>query len=103
MKKIILLVLLISVTLLSCKKEPQQEYNGKITGYYLRLCACCGGNIIVIGNATYRFLSLPPNSGIDLKNDTGKYVIPIYVVVTWHKSDHPCKGDEIIIDAIRKK
>lgn len=99
MKKIIFLVLMISITLLSCKKEPQQEYNGKITGYDLRMCACCGGTIIVIGNATYRFDSLPPNSGIDLSKDT----FPIYVVVSWHKKSTQCLGDEIIIDKIRKK
>ena len=99
MKKIILIVLLISVTILSCIKEPQEEYNGRIIGYDLRLCACCGGTLIVIDNATYRFDSLPANSGIDLSKDT----FPIYVVVKWHKKSNPCLGDEIIIDKIRKQ
>lgn len=98
MKKIILLALLISVTILSCKKEPQEEYNGKITGYDLRMCACCGGTFITIDKVGYRIISLPPNSGIDLTKDT----FPIYVIVSWHKSSTPCIGDEIIIDKIRK-
>lgn len=96
---IILLLLVISVTILSCKKEPQEEYNGKITGYDLTLCACCGGIFLQIDNARYRFDSLPPNSGIDFSKDT----FPIYVVVSWHKKPQQCLGDEIIINKIRKK
>ena len=99
MKKFILLVLVITVTLLSCKKEPQDEYNGIITGYDLRMCACCGGTFITIDKVGYRFGNLPPNSGIDLTKDT----FPIYVIVSWHKSNTPCLGDEIIIDKIRKQ
>lgn len=99
MKKIILLMLVILVTTISCKKEPQEGYNGKITGYDLRMCACCGGTLIVINNATYRFDSLPPNSGIDLSKDT----FPIYVVVAYHKKSTQCLGDEIVIDKIRKQ
>ena len=99
MIKFALLVLVISVTILSCKKEPQDEYNGKITGYDLRMCACCGGIFIQINNAAYRFDSLPPKSGIDLAKDT----FPIYVVVSWHKKITQCLGDEIILDKIRKK
>lgn len=102
MKKIIVLGMLISITL-SCTKERDEQYNGVILWDDPTTTPCSGGTYIKIDNELYRFLSLPPNSGIDLNNDTGKYIIPIYVVVTWHKSDHLCKGDEIIIDAIRKK
>ena len=98
MKKFFLLVFLISVSIFSCKKDHQVEYNGKITGSDLRMCACCGGTFIIIDNASYRFSNLPPNSGIDLEKDT----YPIYVVVSWHKSSTQCLGDEIIIDKIRK-
>lgn len=104
MKKIILLGLLVSITLLSCMKERDDQYNGVILDDDHTTTPCSGGTYIKIDNEIYRFLSLPPNSGIDLNNtNNSKYVRQIYVVVTWHKSDHPCKGDEIIIDAIRKK
>jgi hypothetical protein len=99
MKKIILVTLLFLPIVISCKKEAQDEYNGIITGYDLRMCACCGGTFITIDKVGYRIESLPPNSGIDFTKDT----FPIYVIVSWHKSSTPCLGDEIIIDKIRKQ
>lgn len=99
MKNTILLLLLISATFFSCKKEPQTVYNGIITGADLRMCACCGGTFITIDKIGYRFGNLPANSEIDLEKDT----FPIYVEVAWHKSSPQCMGDEIIIDKIRKK
>jgi hypothetical protein len=99
MKKIVLLILVISLTISSCKKETQSEYNGKIIGYDLTMCACCGGIIINIDNTKYRFDSLPANSGINIANDS----FPIYVIVSWHKKNPQCLGDEIIIDKIRKQ
>jgi hypothetical protein len=106
MKRIILLVLLFSVSLLSCKKEPkaEAEFNGEIIGADPTMCGCCGGYFINIENTVYRFDSLPPNNGIDLTSLKGKYITPIYVVVSWHKGNKPCiGGDFIIIDKIRKK
>jgi hypothetical protein len=99
MKKTLLLVLLITFTLISCKKDPPTEYNGTLTGYDMRECACCGGIFIEIDKSIYRFENLPPNSGIDLTVDT----FPINVVVEWHKKSPQCMGDEIIIDKIRKR
>jgi hypothetical protein len=98
MRNFFFLLLLIFVLLFSCKKEPQEVYNGVITGYDMRKCACCGGIFIDIDKTSYRFDSLPPKSGIDFTTDT----FPIRVVVTWHKKDIQCIGDEIIIDKIRK-
>jgi hypothetical protein len=99
MKNFILILMIGAFTFISCKKDPQTEYNGKIIGYDLTMCACCGGIIIDIDKAQYRFDSLPLNSDIDLSKDT----FPIYVVVSWHKKAAQCLGDEIIIDKIRKK
>jgi hypothetical protein len=105
MKKIVFLVLLVTVTLISCKKEPQTEFNGRIIREDPTMCPCCGGYYIEIENASYRFYSLPLNSGIDLNDlsDSTGRIYPINVVVSFHKDDPQCMGDEIIIDKIRKR
>jgi hypothetical protein len=99
MKRIILVIVLISISFVFCKKEQPTEFKGIITGADLRMCACCGGYIINIQNAVYRFGSLPENSGIDLSINS----FPIYVIVSYHQKPDQCMGDEIIIDKIRKQ
>ena len=100
MKKILLFtVVIITLSILSCKKDnPVEKANGKITGYDMRKCMCCGGFFIEIQDTTYRFDSIPANSGITLGIDT----FPIMVNVTFHKKYPQCIGDEIIIDRMKK-
>jgi hypothetical protein len=103
MKKLLFLTITcLMMALTSCdkdNKENTQEYNGKITGQDLRKCMCCGGFYVDINDSTYRFDSIPANSGINQLTDT----FPIYVFVVFHKKDPQCLGDEIIIDKMRKK
>jgi hypothetical protein len=102
MKRIlILLIALSSISIISCDndKDNTEEKNGKITGQDMRKCMCCGGYYIEIEDSTYRFDSIPSNSGINSGIDT----FPIYVQVVFHIKDPQCLGDEIIIDKMRKE
>jgi len=98
MKKIFLILIAITISVTSCKKETKIEYSGKITGQDFRKCSCCGGYYIEINDSNYRFESIPSNSGINLSIDT----FPIYVYVVFHKKNPQCLGDEIIIDSMKK-
>ncbi|MEM7373152.1 MAG: hypothetical protein AAF587_31300 [Bacteroidota bacterium] len=64
-----------------------------------RLCACCGGWFIEIGDETYRMTVLPPESALDLSS--GQY--PVEVLLRWRKPLAPCLGDEINVSEIRSK
>ena len=72
---------------------------GQITNADYRLCMCCGGWFINIGNETYRFLSLPENSDLNLTEET----LPMNVELDWTKDENACLGDEIIISSIKKR
>ena len=95
------MIALSSISIISCynDKDNTEEKNGKITGQDLRKCSCCGGYFIVIEDSTYRFDSIPLNSGIN----TGLDTFPILVQVVFHKKNPQCLGDEIIIDQMRKE
>jgi hypothetical protein len=82
----------------SSDSEHYYRYNGIITGYDLRECACCGGWFIRISDTTYRFYDLPKENNIDFEKDT----LPLKVKLDWKKSSSPCLGDEIILIRIRK-
>jgi hypothetical protein len=103
MKKIYFLTItLLILSFISCDKDNKdntEELNGKITGYDMRKCMCCGGFYIDIKDSTYRFDSIPTNSGINLTIDT----FPIKVNVAFHKKNPQCLGDEIIIDRMKKE
>jgi hypothetical protein len=79
---------------------PINDYQSKglITGGDPRDCACCGGWIIEIDTARYRFNSLPDSCGVNLE----KEIFPLKVKLDWKKADHICLGDEIIITKIKK-
>lgn len=102
-------LIIFTLLLSSCKHDiccdtPPYASTGKILGYDMALCACCGDYKIDIGGDAYdehhyRFVSLPANSGIDLQNAT----YPIYVQFNWHLDEsHGCQSmfPRIIIDAI---
>ena len=97
MKKLIPLIFLFVIVLLSegCKEEKEWMNQGSITGYDLRLCACCGGFFIEIDNETYRFYELPSNTEVAFTNET---VFPVEVNIDWHPDENACLGDEIIVD-----
>lgn len=99
MKKLIFLTLLVIPILIGCDENDSMD-EGVITGVDTRECLCCGGYFIDIKNSTYRFQSLPSESGIDLTNNP---VFPINVKLSWKMKDTLCLGDEIIVLKISKK
>ena len=83
-----------------CETEHNDEGFGVITGPDLRMCVCCGGWFIEIGENTYRFeeSELPANLNFDLSEEEP----PFKVKLTWQKRMEGCMGDEILITYIRK-
>jgi hypothetical protein len=102
MKNILgLMIALLMFPIISCHKDKDntvEGLQGKITGTDMRKCMCCGGYYIEIQDSTYRFDSIPINSGINISIDT----FPIFVSVLFHKKNPQCLGDEIVIDKMKK-
>jgi len=99
MKKVLAIMILSAALVGSCQKEEPFMDVGIITGPDLRLCACCGGWFINIGNDTYRFMEIPCNCSLDLVNAE----FPVIVNIDWEEDPNPCLGDEITVHRIRKK
>jgi len=100
MKKILLLVVVMYFSILSCTEDDDKYMdNGTITGIDFRECFCCGGYFIDINDSTYRFDSLPIGSNISL----GNAVFPIPVKLDWQMEDTLCIGDEINVLKINKR
>lgn len=80
-KKIFFIVLLLTVIILSCEKEKDDNYQSTavITGPDLRECICCGGYFIELDDSTYNFDTLPTSSQIDLATET----FPLRVKLDW--------------------
>lgn len=99
MKKLILILVLL-VSIISCKKEDNSLSIGQITGFDFRKCAspCCGGFYIKIDTTTYRALDLPENSQLNLSNES----LPLTVELRWKKVENSCSDDQITIEFIRK-
>jgi len=99
MKKIVFGLFISAVVFSSCMmKEEKSFQKATITGPDRSMCACCGGWFIDIGNKTYRFYDLPENSTLDIKNAN----FPVRVELQWRKDKAGCKGDEIIVEKIKK-
>lgn len=99
MKKALLFIGIISMCLFSCSKEENEAVDATITGVDQRLCMCCGGWFIQIGQQNYRFLTQPKGSTVDLNNPT----FPLEVKVKWMKQLSPCLGDEIDLLSLELK
>ena len=84
-KKILFVVLLLTVVLLSCKKEKTNNFQSTaiITGPDVRDCFCCGGYIIEIEDSTYNFEFLPTSTQIDLTTET--FPLPVRLDWTFEK------------------
>lgn len=100
MKKLIFVVFLSCLFFSACgMKQDTAFQKATITGPDLRMCACCGGWFITIGEKPYRFYKLPAGSQLNLKNAE----FPLKVDVAWEKNKKGCKGDEIFIEKIKKR
>lgn len=102
-KFIQILMIALLLFLVSCKKdyttEPEYRSEGIIIGVDARKCMCCGGWYIKIKNDTLRFGNLPPQSNVNLQNES----FPLNVRLVWKIDPNACLGDEIIILNIEKK
>ncbi len=97
MLRMILITEFILMLCISCSMvDDSYKSSGKITGFDIRECSCCGGYYIEIERNTYRFYNLPQNSNLKLDNP----VFPIYVNLDWHPDPNACLGDEIIVTRI---
>ncbi len=100
-------ILLILFSLSSCKKKVPalKMVDAVITGYDMRLCACCGGLLINFENNPekysgnyYLINSLPPNSGID---ENSKF--PVKVLVQYTIDKNRCNSNFVDILKIEVK
>ncbi|MEM8896711.1 MAG: hypothetical protein AAGC85_01340 [Bacteroidota bacterium] len=81
--------------------EFKEKVEGSILGIDARLCACCGGYFIEIGEETYRFYKEPTCS--DLALDVSDYGFPLEVWVDWKADPDACLGDEILLEKVKLK
>lgn len=102
-----IILIFMSITLPSCKKECQKEYmnNATIIGYDLRLCVCCGGYQITIenvpnpsGSSFFLAPQFPPEFVLD---QNPAYPIPIKI--NWEIDKERCNGNFIKILSITKR
>ncbi len=107
MKNYVALLLLLLFVVLSpscnkgCEETPSDALqDATITAYDLALCACCGGYFVDIDGTTWRFETLPPNSGIDLNPPNA---LPMKVRVRWQPKSPRCREDLIEILEIEKR
>lgn len=80
-KNILFAFLLLTITILSCKKEETDNFRSTavITGPDVRDCMCCGGYLIEIEDSTYNFEILPVSSQINLNSE----IFPLSVKLDW--------------------
>ena len=98
MRRLLCLLSFLTLALLSCDDEVNFNDVGVITGQDFRLCACCGGWFIEIGDEIFRFNRLPNNSDIELSEDN----FPLVVFLNWRNDPEACIGDEILIEKINR-
>lgn len=70
-----------------------------VTGEDWRMCPCCGGWFVTIGEARYRIGNMPEGSTLDLRTEK----LPLNVRIKWRKDPTPCMGDELELEAIEKE
>lgn len=81
------------------KKPVSISDQGTITGYDMRMCACCGGWFIRIGTDTLRFDQIPAGSESLLENP----VYPLNVKVKWAIKNPRCMLDQILVFELSKR
>lgn len=98
MKKILYLCAFFALLccIAACEEDNNPyESEGLITGYDLRLCACCGGFFIEIDDTVYRG-DLPDGHGLDTSAEN----MPLAVYLDWEIITPSCEENMILISAI---
>ncbi len=93
-------IIVIILTLVSCKKSNSDDFKSKgiILGPDLGMCICCGGYKIKIDTIIYNFDSVPKNSNINVQ----KEIFPLPVKLDWNIIQPGC-ANWIKIQKIRKE
>ena len=97
------LIALLTIIFPSCKKEETFMSNATITGFDLKMCACCGGTKIIIDNLpninndTYYLIGQLP-VGFSL----GNFQFPIAVKINYKITPTHCNGLYIDITKIER-
>jgi hypothetical protein len=85
-------IVTICFAIVSCNKESNTKHKAVITGFDMRLCACCGGLMINFegdttfnSNNYYLIINKPEEFGITYDSK-----FPIYVNVDWEKVPGGC-------------
>lgn len=93
----LLLVTLFVVTFSSCKKDNLVD--ATITGYDLRMCACCGGLYTTVGTQNFRATDIVDNSVINNNS-----VFPLKVRIEFTENPMYCgEPNTIKITKIEKQ
>jgi hypothetical protein len=92
------IVVVLFLTITCDKEENNYESHGTITGQDYRMCACCGGWLIIIDEKQYQFNNLPEDSGIDLNKEK----FPMAVKLDWELNTTGCPNT-ITIQRIEKE
>jgi hypothetical protein len=104
MKRVLLIILLISFSFISCRKERTSLIPAVITGFDERKCMCCGGLMISPKNNPapyaepfYLVANNPSEFGI-----TDQSQFPIYIEIDWKVDTSGCPG-KIRITKFRRR
>ena len=87
------------VLFMACSGEDERAQprdRGVIIGEDVRLCACCGGWFIDIGESRYRFQRIPEFNDVSLLPEH----FPMAVFVSWAPDPEACLGDEIVLESL---
>ena len=98
MKKIIPILLALSILTICCEKEKEMVcaeglQEATIIGQDFRRCVCCGGWFIDLGQDTVRTFTLPDDFKFEPNKD-----LPIEVCLSYEAETGNCKDfDELIV------
>ena len=103
MKTITILVFtFLAISFSSCDDTASTVITGQIINKDVTACACCGGYLILIDNATYRFFDADLPAGTTFLNGTNSF--PIAVEIVFETKSNLCNGiDGISISSITEK
>ena len=103
--KSLLTLTVLTLTILSCKKDQEYNSNGEIIGYDAKMCPCCGGAEITIdgiqnpnGSGYFLVGELPSNFTI---GNNPKF--PITIKLDWKVDTARCFGNYVDITRIAKR
>ncbi|MEI6274506.1 MAG: hypothetical protein WCP08_00890 [Prolixibacteraceae bacterium] len=93
------IIVLAFIFFATCTKERNAYMShGIISGQDFRMCACCGGWLIVIDNQQYQFNNLPANVNINLSNEK----FPLAVKLDWELNTSGCQNTITVLRIVKE-